>query len=309
MIVFRVHAFIITTSIVIFLLLFLVWFQYVYKPNKKMNDTYKRIITGYTLHDLYYMRYSPSPELEAVFSIVQDIIDSKEMIDASKKQAQYIALQNQINPHFLYNTLESIRSEAIIEGLDSVAEITEMLATFYRYTISNIEQSVTLESELNHIKSYVAIQKFRFGDKLDLVININSERDVLGAYIPKLILQPIVENSIYHGIERKVGQGTVTIDIFTTERDINISISDNGVGMNENQLTTLVHRLNWRSYTYLKEESRDSKGIALINVNTRLVLLYGEDYQLNVLSTENVGTDVEINIPLSWEQDHETRSY
>lgn len=285
-----------------------IYYYYIVEPYKILNEVYTRIITGYTLNDLYRLKSNISPEIEAVISVVEDLMDSKEMIDTSKKQAEYIALQNQINPHFLYNTLESIRSEAIIEGLDSVADITEILSSFYRYTISNIENSVSLQSEIDHIKAYFAIQKFRFGDKVNLQINQDTEFDVMSASIPKLILQPIVENAIYHGIERKVGPGTVTIDIIVTTEDLNITISDDGVGMSTSQLTALVHQLNRRSYNYLNDSTTDKIGIALVNVNTRLILLYGENYQLNVLSTENVGTDVEINIPLELKETHEETS-
>ena len=105
------------------------------------------------------------------------MIDKNNLINVSKKQAEYLALQNQINPHFLYNTLEGIRSEALLAGLDSVAEMTEALGTFFRYTISQVEHLVTLEDELANIENYYYIQQFRFGDRLTLSIEYEHDDD------------------------------------------------------------------------------------------------------------------------------------
>ena len=127
--------------------------------------------------DLFKVRYPFSPESEQAILRLNEIIDRSNLIAISKKQAEYLALQNQINPHFLYNTLEGIRSEALIAGLDSIAEMTEALATFFRYTISDLENLVTMEDELANIENYYYIQQFRFGSKLDLKIQYDRDPD------------------------------------------------------------------------------------------------------------------------------------
>jgi two-component system sensor histidine kinase YesM len=214
--------------------------------------------------------------------------------ELSKRQAQYQALQNQINPHFLYNTLESIRSEALISGLDSVAKMCEALAAFFRYTISNQENLVTMDEEMQNIKTYFYIQQYRFGKRLSLKMEYE-ERDIdslLKCKIPKLTLQPIVENAIIHGIEQKLGDGTVTVRLTLTERCLLIKISDDGVGMSPDMLRQINRRLAGEM------PARSEKGgIAIANVNTRIKLLFGDAYGITLYSTSGIGTDVEITLP------------
>lgn len=175
---------------------------------------------GYTLQGIYELKYPLSPEFEETINKFKSFVDVNEMINASKRQAQYLALQNQINPHFLYNSLEGIRGEAISAGLNSLAEMTEALATFFRYIISNMEHLVTLEDELESIENYFIIQRYRFGERLNLNIEYDYEEkdEILKYRLPKLTLEPIVENSIFHGIERKMGNGNISIRIDTTPK-------------------------------------------------------------------------------------------
>lgn len=222
------------------------WFLYrfVYLPYKESRTVYEQFVKGYVLDDLFKMRYPFSAESAQAVQKFNELLDKENLINASKKQAEYLALQNQINPHFLYNTLEGIRSEALLAGLDGVAEMTEALATFFRYTISQVEYLVTLEDELANIENYYYIQQFRFGDKLALSIVYDhdedvSELDILNCRLPKLTLQPIVENSIYHGIERKIGRGHLVIRIGVSDTRLRIRVSDDGLGMSEEKLYQL----------------------------------------------------------------------
>lgn len=270
-------------------------------PYKETAKIYEQFTLGYVYEDLFRERYPFSPESELLLGKLDLMLDRGKMISLSKKQAEYLALQNQINPHFLYNSLEGIRSEALIAGLDSVAEMTEALATFFRYTISHVENMVTLEDELANIENYYYIQQFRFGDKLALSIEYEhdssrNDLELLSCRIPKLTLQPIVENSIYHGIERKIGQGHLTIKICASDEVLRIKVSDDGQGIDTNQLHEINRKL---SGLFLTEESRQTLGggIALVNVNNRIKLLFGEEYGLCVYSTEGVGTDVVVSLP------------
>ena len=231
---------------------------------------------------------------------IDEILTSTQLFNLNKRQAQYLALQNQINPHFLYNTLDGIRSEALIAGIDHVAEMTEALAVFFRYTISRDEGLVTVEDELENCRTYFKIQQYRFGERIRLVIACEEENreTILQCRIPKLTLQPILENSIIHGTELRLGQGTQTIHLMLTGSRLLIRVSDDGVGMDEHTLEELNRRLGCSGEQLAPSEREKKGGIALYNVNHRIHLIYGEEYGLHVFSVENIGTDVEISIPI-----------
>lgn len=272
-------------------------------PYRETKKIYQQFIMGYVLNDLFHLRHPLTPESDRAVALLNEMIDRDHLINVSKKQAEYLALQNQINPHFLYNTLEGIRGEALLAGLDSVAEMTEALATFFRYTISQVEHLVTLEDELANIENYYYIQQFRFGDKLALHIGYDHEDeeaqlDILRLRLPKLTLQPIVENSIYHGIERKVGKGNLKIRISVSDERLRIRISDDGMGMSEEALKQLNEKLRRLTLDDVQEESGKRGGIALVNVNNRIKLLFGEEYGLSIYSWEGAGTDVLVTLPL-----------
>jgi two-component system sensor histidine kinase YesM len=273
----------------------------IYKPYVETQKMLDLFITGYTVEGLYDMRFSFTPEMERVILKFKDFINTNEILRVSKRQAQFLALQNQINPHFLYNTLEAIRGEALDAGLNNVAEMTEALARFFRYTISNPDNFVLLEDELANIENYFFIQQYRFGSRLKLVVEYDDPQNstfILGYKLPKLTLQPIVENAIIHGIEQNMGTGTVRIKLETTQTRLLITISDDGVGMDELRLQQLNEKLNNSSLDYIKPDSEQKGGIAVVNVHKRVQLLFGEEYGICVYSTKGVGTDVEITLPL-----------
>lgn len=249
------------------------------------------------------INYPYNRQMQHVVKLLWEYMTASTGLEMSKRQAQYQALQNQINPHFLYNTLESIRSEALLAGLDSVADMCEALASFFRYTISNMENLVTVEQEIENIKTYFYIQQYRFGERLKLELQCEEgERDaVMKCLIPKLTLQPIVENAIIHGIEQKIGKGKVTIRMMLTEKRLLILVSDDGIGMNQETLNSINQRMTERS---VRGKSRG--GIAIGNVSNRIKLLFGEEYGVTVFSTLDVGTDVEITLPRTSEQDRKS---
>ncbi|GAA4655033.1 hypothetical protein GCM10023142_21710 [Anaerocolumna aminovalerica] len=250
------------------------------------------------MQGIFDLRCPLSEQMDDATKRFKVMLDTKELFKLSKKQAEYLALQNQINPHFLYNTLEGIRSEALCAGMDGVANMTEALGTFFRYTISNVDHLVTLEDELYNIQNYYMIQQYRFGDRLNVSVEYEEEeKDVLMLLLPKLTLQPIVENSIYHGIERKIGKGNLRIKIQSTTDRLIIVISDDGLGIEKEQLDLLNKKL--RS-TYLEDVTQlkgKQGGIAIVNVNNRIKLLFGDEYGIYITSTIHVGTDVTITLP------------
>lgn len=268
-------------------------------PYKKIENNMTLFLKGYTIDGLQDSETALTREVDRIFSELIQLLKSEQMLNENKRQAQYLALQNQINPHFLYNTLESIRSEAMEAGMDSVVCMTEALAHFFRYTISNMENMVTLEEELDNINTYFLIQKYRFEERIGLTIEYDEEEhDLLNhCLLPKLTLQPVVENSIIHGIERKMGFSTVRIVLRCTEKRLIIQISDDGIGMQPEALDDLNRKLNQSLFESLHNKKKKG-GIALVNVNNRIHLIFGEEYGMTVYSTPGVGTDVMIELPL-----------
>jgi len=233
-------------------------------------------------------------------SLMDQISSAKEIQQQNEYKLlefQYHELQAQINPHFLYNVLESIRSDAIMAGVPEIGKIAEALAVFFRYTTSNMESLTTLEEELSNVKNYFLIQKYRFEEKLYLDILLPEEEYLLKARIPKLTLQPIVENAIKHGLEPKVEGGKVIIDIDHSDTILYISVSDDGIGMDESTVehlnNTLLHMAGGTGS--VREDKKG--GIALNNVNSRIRLLMGEEYGIHLFSSPGAGTEVSLTLP------------
>lgn len=276
------------------------WF-WVIVPYKKSEKWVRRFLDGYIITDVgEFDSFLLTPTTKLQIEEMYKILKSPQFMDLNKRQAQYLALQNQINPHFLYNTLESIRGEALIAGLGGVADMTEALAKFFRYTITKVENLVSVEEELDNCETYFHIQKYRFGDRLCLHVDCEAEdwEEIRNCRIPKLTLQPILENSIIHGTELKIGTGNLRIQFERTDRRLIIRISDDGVGMDEDTLAKLNRRLGRKGNTIAYENEGQKGGIALINVNNRIHLIFGEEYGMHVYSIPQKGTDVEITIPI-----------
>jgi two-component system sensor histidine kinase YesM len=237
--------------------------------------------------------------LNRMISLLKESMEREHALEILRKQAEISKLQSQINPHFLYNTLESIRGEAIIQGNDDVAEMTEALANYFRYSISKTGDFVTLSDELRNVENYITIQKYRFENRISFRIEYHSpEASVLHCLMPKLTLQPIIENSIYHGLETKIGEGEVVIHITATEKRLIIVVSDNGIGIDSENLDRINALLNNKKINVLSNEDKNHLGIAINNINQRLKLLWGNEYGITVSSTINMGVDVEITLPI-----------
>ena len=265
--------------------------QDVYIKNFLLNHENKYLRKLYMFH---------SPEEGKLYEfMINNKDENRNLFLASKREAQILALQNQINPHFLYNSLETIRSEAIMNGAVNAGTMAEALATFFRYTISNLDYLVQIEDELENIQNYFTIQHYRFGNKIGIQITYDEEdKNILRLYIPKLIMQPVVENAIYHGIEQKLGAGQVTISISYTKQNLDIMISDDGIGIKDTELSEINNRLWTDSENYGYEKSEKSGGIAIRNVNQRIKLLFGEEYGIWLNSIYGIGTDVHIKLPV-----------
>lgn len=246
--------------------------------------------------------------ISKIKALVGKCIDQNSRENITKmfdKQAELTALQSQINPHFLCNTLESIRGQAMMDDNVEIARMVEALASFFRYSISQKGNLVTLRDELANIRNYMIIQSYRFNNRFSLEIEIDDEDEKAYDYlIPKLILQPVVENAIYHGLEDCMEGGKVVINVTTTENIMIITISDNGKGMDSKTLYELNRKI--RSTDWDGGDNGKLKGIALPNINKRIQLLFGKEYGVNIYSTLSQGTDVEITIPAISERIHDS---
>lgn len=275
------------------------WF-FIVRPFIRTERMTNIVLDGYTISSVERAdTYALSPASQRLFFKLREILSPTQLFQMNKRQAQYLALQNQINPHFLYNTLESIRSEAMLAGLDDVADMTESLATFFRYTITKVESLVSVEEELQNCRTYFSIQKYRFGERLELEVRCDPDdrQAIYRCRIPKLTMQPILENSIIHGTELKVGTGHLTISMERTENQLFIKVSDDGLGMDEEQLAKINSRLGKDNLDIANGENETVGGLALVNVDNRIRLLFGDEYGLHVFSILGAGTDVEIILP------------
>jgi len=273
----------------------LIWIVRPYRETVRLQNAF---LAEQIYNELFLQRVCLTLEDRQVMERFRYLLSKQEVVSLSKKQAEYLALQNQINPHFLYNTLEAIRSDALDAGQEGVAKTAEALATYFRYTITETGDLVTVEDELSNIDSYFTIQRYRFDDKLQIRVVAQGEDDtVYRCKIPKLTLQPIVENAIFHGLESKSGDGLITIRLETTASQVFISIKDNGVGMAPEDVLRINEKLEKVKVSYISDEKRTRGGIALRNVAQRIKLLFGEEYGLQLYSTPGVGTEVVIHLP------------
>lgn len=240
------------------------------------------------------------PPLHGAIQRLDSLLDRQNVIQLSTKQAEYLALQNQINPHFLYNTLEAIRGDALCAGMENIADITEALSTFFRYTITETKNLVTIRDELDNVDSYFKIQQYRFGEKLSMDIQMCDDRDtILRLQCPKLTLQPIIENAIFHGLEKRNAKGLISVMLEIVDDNLHINISDNGAGIEEEKLAKLNNRLNRASVGYIVEDEESRRGgIALKNVSRRIKLLFGEEYGIHINSIIGIGTKVVLTLPI-----------
>lgn len=233
--------------------------------------------------------------LDEIDSLTHRLVDTKTLLyqsELEKKQSELAFLQSQINPHFLYNTLEAIKGIASVKGVNEIKEMTAALSRIFRYSIKGVEE-VYLEEEIDVVKSYIRIQQIRFANRFDVVYDFTKE--VLACKMPKMILQPVVENAIYHGLEPMLEKGLLQISgKINEDSDVVISIKDNGVGIEEEILKELKQTIERESAAY---PMPGTIGIGIVNVNNRIKLKYGNQYGIKAESQPGSGTEIQIIIP------------
>ncbi len=217
----------------------------------------------------------------------------EQAIENHQQQMELKLLANQINPHFLYNTLEAIRMKALVEGNKAVANAIKLLSKCMRYVLSNTRtSSTTLQKELDYINNYMAIMKLRFADRINYDISIDEKLSPSNYRILPLLLQPVIENAISHGLENKEGNGHIILKLCLSENNtlLRASIFDNGIGISRQRLLYVT--------SHLDTPPDDSEhGIGLYNINNRIHLFYGPKYGITIQSKEHFGTCVTVTLP------------
>lgn len=243
------------------------------KPQQKTEDETGLLIDGFN-------RMSTQ---------IQELLQQVETEQARKKEAELQALVAQINPHFIYNSLESINSMAVLEGNKDISKMVVSLGKLLRISISENEELISLGMEMEHVRHYMNIQKYRFEDRFDYDISLP---DHLKHYFTqKLIVQPIVENALYHAIEPMQESGMITVSVSESGQDLLIDVTDNGPGFDRETLLKL-----WQKEHSQPKKYRDN-GVGLKNVHERLMLRFGSRYGIMICSSSGCGTTIRIRIP------------
>jgi len=235
-------------------------------------------------YEIQHLGRSIGDMAKRIQTLMEDIVAEHE----SKRKSEFDTLQSQINPHFLYNTLDIIVWMVENEQKQEAVKVVTALARFFRISLSRGKSIIPVKDELEHVRNYLMIQQMRFKNKF--VYQIEAEPEVLSLASLKLMLQPLVENAIYHGMEFMDGDGEIVVKAWRQEGNLRFTIADNGLGMTTEQAAGL---LTGRTHG----SSRRGSGIGVKNVNERIRLYFGEEYGLVIWSEPDEGTKVEICLP------------
>jgi len=294
-------------AFIIMLLLSLIYIPLLDGVIKPINLLTKHMHSTHFRQPISESRYSTrSDEIGLMYREYDQMVDSLNAYIKNDYQnkivtmdAQMRALEAQIDAHFLFNTLETINSIAEIEEIEPIQTISMALASMFRYSIKTQSELVPLREEIEHIKNYISIQNIRYDNRFTVDISISEE--CLSEKVLKLIMQPVIENSINHGFKRCQIKGKITINAYTDDANLYIKISDDGVGMSKAQLDNLNKLL--ASKPELEElGKRVYESIGIKNINSRIQLYYGSIYGLTVTSKENHGTTTIITVPRKTER-------
>lgn len=229
---------------------------------------------------------------QELFAKRQKLLEESEIrarLEKTLKETQLKVLQSQINPHFLFNTLNTISRLAYLEGADQTQNVTYSLAKILRYSLRNIDQLVYLRDELEHVKQYLSIQQSRFPGRIHYRERLEAGSDLVK--IPILCLQPIFENAVVHGFEPKEGNMTITVTTFTKNENVIIEVDDDGAGMTAEEVKSILSEDK-------PQGSGHTTGIGLKNVHKRIQHYLGEEYGItSITSRLGAQTTVQITVP------------
>lgn len=261
------------------------------KPLRRLNDSVKEWEAGNMNPDIYI---GGSMEVEhlgktlrSTVAQIRQLMDDIVVEQEEKRKSELDALQSQINPHFLYNTLDSIVWMITGERYDDAVFMITQLASLFRISLSKGKTVIKIEDEIKHARNYMNIQKIRYKNSFEVDFQI--EEDILDGCIVKLVLQPLLENAIYYGMEFMDGEGEIHVRGYRRDKDIYLEVEDNGLGMPEEEAAEL---LNGKERPH-----KHGSGVGLVNVHSRLKLRFGEAYGLIIRSCPDEGMMVQIHIP------------
>lgn len=283
-------VFLAAVLLIIAVYLAILFTQKVAEPVKLLRTSMQEVEKGNLDVHINIRSMNEINELAASFNHmvekIQGLMTNISEAEKKKQQAELNVLQAQINPHFLYNTLDSLRWLAKIRNVDEISEIISALENLLRASIGKTDQMIAIGRELENVKNYIAIQLFRYGNSFSVDFNVNPK--VLEYLTPRLILQPIVENAIYHGIEG-LAQGEIRIDIDSEDESVTMEVIDNGPGIDD-KLAQLIMEGK-------VDSNQRFSGLGIKNVDERIKLNYGPAYGLKIMKQETGGTKVIIRIP------------
>ena len=261
------------------------------KPLRRLNDSVKEWEAGNTNPDIYI---GGSMEVEhlgktlrSTVAQIRQLMDDIVVEQEEKRKSELDALQSQINPHFLYNTLDSIVWMITGERYDDAVFMITQLASLFRISLSKGKTVIKIEDEVKHARNYMNIQQIRYKNSFEVDFQI--EEDILDGCIVKLVLQPLLENAIYYGMEFMDGEGEIHVRGYRKDKDVYLEVEDNGLGMPEEEAAEL---LNGKERPH-----KHGSGVGLVNVHSRLKLRFGEAYGLVIHSCPDEGMMVQIHIP------------
>ncbi|MDO5797860.1 MAG: sensor histidine kinase [Eubacteriales bacterium] len=261
------------------------------KPLRRLNDSVKEWESGNMNPDIYV---GGSMEVEhlgktlrSTVAQIQQLMDDIVVEQEEKRKSELDALQSQINPHFLYNTLDSIVWMITGERYDDAVFMITQLASLFRISLSKGKTVIRIEEEVKHAQNYMNIQKIRYKNSFEVDFQI--DEDIRDGCIVKLVLQPLLENAIYYGMEFMDGEGEIHVRGYRKDDDIYLEVEDNGLGMPEEEAAEL---LNGKERPH-----KHGSGVGLINVHSRLKLRFGEEYGLIIHSCPDEGMMIQIHIP------------
>lgn len=260
--------------------------RYQLLPVKKLGQVMRRVEEGDTT---IRAEQKGAQEFQVLAGTFNQMLERIETLMKEEKEQEALtriyelkALTSQINPHFLYNTLDTIIWMAEFQDHQKVVDITKALSNYCRLSLNAGEEIMTLRQEIEHVRQYLFIQKERYGDKLEYTIF--EPDDIPDIKLPKIVLQPLVENAIYHGIKESERPGKITITVSKRDTFIDICIADNGVGIKENTTST-----------------KELGGVGIKNIKERLTLFFGEAFSMEIESESNAYTKVYLHLPLKEE--------
>ncbi|MFC5704025.1 sensor histidine kinase [Cohnella faecalis] len=298
----KIKTTVIFTAIIAFVFTFMIsvlFGQRITRPILNLYKTVNRIKRGDFSLRVKIDRNDEIGRIGMNFNAMQDelqtLIETKYLNQIKLQEVELAMLYSQINPHFLYNTLDSIRAMSDYYKVEEISVMAQSLADMFRYNTKNKDEIVTLQEELDQIDSYIKIQSIRFEGKIECGIQIDEA--LYGTPLLKMTLQPLVENAVFHGIERKRGKGMITISASKERSRIRLSIKDDGVGISEKRLAEIRDKLKPPAQQLIEPSAEREIGIGIVNVYSRYAIRFGDRFDFTIDSKKGSGTEITLVFP------------